>query len=223
MPKHKAPDIAANLRQRIQRGDWSSEGNLPNERALAEEFGVARNTIRNAFKLLEGEGLISRHVGRGTVIAERSNNELVAILEKVSGASPLDILNLRLILEPQAVAAAASNSSTQDLEYIMEADRHAVLSLDLETYEYWDNEFHRRIFLGTRNEFLINLFGMLSIIRHREPMMEIRQRAFSEERRLSYCAQHVQISNALRVRNAQGAANAMRTHLLARRRNYFGE
>ena len=94
MPKHKAPDIATNLRQRIQRGDWSSERNLPNERALAEEFGVARNTIRNAFKLLEGEGLISRHVGRGTVIAERSNNELVAILEKVSGASPLDILNL---------------------------------------------------------------------------------------------------------------------------------
>jgi DNA-binding FadR family transcriptional regulator len=223
MPKHKAPEIAAELRQRINSGEWNAESAMPNERALALEYGVARNTLRNAFKVLEDEGLINRHVGRGTVIAERSSNELVGILQKISGASPLDILNLRLMLEPQATAAAAIHASTQDIDHIMDADRHAVTALDLESYEYWDNEFHRRIHLGTRNEFLINLFGVLSIIRHREPTMELRQRSFNEERRQNYCAQHVSIANALRVRDAEGAALAMRTHLLTRRKHYFGE
>jgi DNA-binding GntR family transcriptional regulator len=53
--------------------------------------------------------------------------------------------------------------------------------------------------------------------------MELRQRSFNEERRQNYCAQHVSIANALRVRDAEGAALAMRTHLLTRRKHYFGE
>ena len=223
MPKHKAPEIAANLRSRIQNGEWAADGAVPNERALAEDFGVARNTIRNALETLEDEGLIGRHVGRGTVIKEKASGELVEILGKVSGASPLDLLNLRIMLEPQAAAAAATTASARDIEAMLDADHHAAASFDLETYEFWDNEFHRRIYSGTRNEFLINLFGVLSIVRHREPMMDIRQRAFTEDRRLAYCAQHVEIAKALVSRDAPAAALAMRTHLASRRRNYFGE
>jgi DNA-binding FadR family transcriptional regulator len=223
MPKYKAPEIADKMRTRIQRGEWSTAIALPNERALAEEFGVARNTIRNAFKALESEGLISRHVGRGTLVAEKASDELVRILDKISGASPLDILNLRLIIEPQSAATAASTASNTDLEQIMEADRQAVAAHDLKSHEYWDNEFHRRIFAATRNEFLLNLYEVLAIIRYREQMMDIRRRAFSEEKRLIYCSQHVLIINALQARDAPAAAQAMRTHLLTRRRNYFGE
>lgn len=223
MPRHKAPDITAALRARITGGEWTATGALPNERALAAEFGVARNTIRNAFKPLEAEGLISRHVGRGTVMKAQASDELAAILAKVSGASPLDLLNLRLIIEPQAAATAASHASAEDLAMIIDADRHAAASLDLDVFEHWDNEFHRRIYAGTRNEFLVNLFGILSIIRHREPIMDIRRRAFSEERRLAYCRQHVEITGALQARDAKAAALAMRGHLAARRRNYFGE
>jgi DNA-binding FadR family transcriptional regulator len=156
-------------------------------------------------------------------VKEKASDDLLNILQKVSGASPLDILNLRLIIEPQAASAAATHASTQDIESIKEADEHAASALQLEDYEYWDNEFHRRIYVGTRNEFLINLFGLLSIIRHRAPMMDIRIRSFTEERRQDYCAQHVAIMNALQSRNATLAAQEMRIHLTARRRNYFGE
>jgi len=223
MPAFKARDITENLRGRIQNGEWGASTTLPNERAFAEEFGVARGTIRNAFKALEEEGLISRHVGRGTIVKEKASDDLLNILQKVSGASPLDILNLRLIIEPQAASQAATHASTQDIESIKEADTHAAIALKLEDYEYWDNEFHRRIYVGTRNEFLINLFGMLSIIRHRAPMMDIRTRSFTEERRQIYCVQHVAIMNALQSRNAAQAAQEMRAHLTARRRSYFGE
>jgi DNA-binding FadR family transcriptional regulator len=223
MPKHKAPEIAAALKARIDSGEWAAAGAIPNERALALEFGVARNTIRNAFKALEAEGLISRHVGRGTMVKQKASDELARIVANMSGASPLDLLNLRIIIEPQVTATAATHASAHDIAEVAEADRHAIAARDLEGFESWDDEFHRRIYAGTRNEFLINLFGVLSIIRHREPMMDIRRRAFTEERRLAYCAQHREIIGALASRDAPAAARAMHAHLAARRRNYFGE
>jgi DNA-binding FadR family transcriptional regulator len=221
MPKHKASDIATEIKGRIESGDWASA--IPNERALALDFGVARNTIRKAFKALEAEGLISRHVGRGTVVKEKASDELTRIIANMSGASPLDILNLRLIIEPQVAATAATHASAHDIAAVLEADGHAAVAHDLEMFESWDDEFHHRIYAGTRNEFLITLFSVLSIIRHRAPMMDIRRRAFSEERRLAYCAQHREIIAALSARDAPAAARAMQAHLAARRRNYFGE
>jgi DNA-binding FadR family transcriptional regulator len=223
MPSYKARDITENLRSRIQNGEWGAASSFPNERSLAEEFGVARGTIRNAFKVLEEEGLISRHVGRGTIVKEKASDDLLKILHTVSGASPLDILNLRLIIEPQAAATATSHASAHDIESIKDADLHASKSYDLESYQYWDNEFHRRIYVGTHNEFLINLFSVLSIIRHRAPINDIRARTFTETRRLEYCTQHHLILEALQARNAPKAAQEMRAHLMLRHRNYFGE
>jgi DNA-binding FadR family transcriptional regulator len=223
MARVKATDITTILRERIEDGVWRTDEALPTERVLAEEFGVARNTLRRALLTLENEDLISREVGRGTIVKQRSSDELRRVLERISGASPLDILNLRLIIEPQVAASAAIHATSRDVNAIEEANGFAAASTDLETFEKWDNEFHMRIYNATHNEFLIDFFKLLVVVRYRLPMMAIRQRAFTEERRLEYCDQHVQIMQALKSRNAAGASEAMRNHLAARRRYYFGE
>ena len=41
---------------------------MPPERDLADEFGVARNTVRRAVGFLEDDGTVVRHVGRGTFL-----------------------------------------------------------------------------------------------------------------------------------------------------------
>jgi DNA-binding FadR family transcriptional regulator len=211
MARVKATDITTILRNRIEDGVWRTEESLPNERLLAQEFGVARNTVRSALQTLENEDLINRKVGRGTIVRQRTSDELRRVLERISGASPLDILNLRLIIEPRDIAT------------IEEANSFADASIELDSFEKWDNEFHMRIYNSTHNEFLIDFFKILIVVRYRTPMMAIRQRAFSEERRLEYCDQHAQIMAALKSRNAAGAGEAMRMHLATRRRNYFGE
>ncbi|HVJ44481.1 MAG TPA: winged helix-turn-helix domain-containing protein, partial [Dongiaceae bacterium] len=68
MPRPIAADIARSLKQRIDSGEWSDGRQVPPERDLAADFGVARNTIRKAMHLLEEGGTISRHVGRGTYV-----------------------------------------------------------------------------------------------------------------------------------------------------------
>lgn len=62
--------LADIFRQRIARGVWSEGEMLPSIEKLMEEFSVARVTVRQAVKLLSGEGLVSPHRGRGTIINE---------------------------------------------------------------------------------------------------------------------------------------------------------
>jgi DNA-binding FadR family transcriptional regulator len=223
MPQSKSVDIATNLRNRIESGTWPSDAALPNERQLASEFGVARNTIRNALHKLETENLIRREVGRGTIVNQRTSDELRRVLDRVSGASPLDILNLRLIIEPQVAATAAVHASARDLAAIEQANIEAAAVHELADYEKWDTEFHNCIYAATHNEFLIDFNKLLVVVRQRAPMMAIRQRAFTEERRIDYCNHHDQILAALKTRNAALASEAMRHHLATRRKNYFGE
>jgi DNA-binding FadR family transcriptional regulator len=223
MPKNLAPDIAISLSARIKSGEWSAANMLPNERALAETYGVARNTVRRAMAVIEQEGLISREVGRGTMIREQPSSDMIELMQRIAGTSPLDIVNMRLIIEPQAAASAATNASESELRGIRLAHEAAAAATAPEDYEPADTEFHRRIFMSTRNQFLHDLHDMLLVIRGREPMVEMRRRNFSEARRRAYSRQHGAIVDALISRDSDEAAKAMRAHLIARSRDLFGD
>ena len=223
MAKGKSSRIEADLRLRLEQGEWEANARLPDERSLAVHYDVARNTIRRAFTALEQEGLIFRQVGRGTIVRGRPDEHASGILKRFEGASPLDILNLRLFIEPHAAAAAARHASDHDLRSIQQAKAMAEQHHVLETYEYWDNEFHRRISLASGNKFISEFFSLMTIIRYAAPMMEIRKLWFTEDRRQGYCDDHDRIMSALENWDSEGAKAAMRDHLLARRRNYFGQ
>jgi GntR family transcriptional regulator len=64
----RARQVADVVRRQIARGDFP-HGQLPDERELGAEFGVSRNTVREALALLRGEGLIERVQGLGTVVS----------------------------------------------------------------------------------------------------------------------------------------------------------
>ncbi len=61
--------VANNIAARIEAGEISSK--LPSERSLAQEYGVAYQTVRHAMKVLRDQGLIVTRQGRGTFIAPR--------------------------------------------------------------------------------------------------------------------------------------------------------
>jgi GntR family transcriptional regulator len=61
--------VAAELRRRIESGRWASGQKISTIEELQDEFGVARVTVRQAVELLEKDGLVRRHQGRGTFVA----------------------------------------------------------------------------------------------------------------------------------------------------------
>jgi GntR family transcriptional regulator len=62
--------VAAQLEERILNDVWLAGSRIPAERELASEFGVARSTVREALELLERSGLVIRHQGSGTFVAQ---------------------------------------------------------------------------------------------------------------------------------------------------------
>nr|WP_253267995.1 GntR family transcriptional regulator [Streptomyces asoensis] len=63
--------IAADLRRRISSGEWAPGEAIPTLRVLTEAYGVSEITIRNALKLLVGEGLVETRARAGTIVRER--------------------------------------------------------------------------------------------------------------------------------------------------------
>lgn len=63
--------IAMLMRQRVLGGQWPARSQMPTIEALMTEFGVSRVTIRLALDMLERDGLIERHRGRGTFVTDR--------------------------------------------------------------------------------------------------------------------------------------------------------
>ena len=60
--------IAADIRRRIGRGEWTRSQRIPSEIELAQEYGVSRMTLRQALEYLEKEGVLSRKRGLGTFV-----------------------------------------------------------------------------------------------------------------------------------------------------------
>jgi GntR family transcriptional regulator len=67
-PHSRYLDIAAELRERIYRGEYQPGSNLPRLRDLAAEFGANRDTIARSIAVLESEGLVWAVPRRGTIV-----------------------------------------------------------------------------------------------------------------------------------------------------------
>lgn len=69
-PHDRTPSrqIARELRGQIDRGELVAGDKLPSERVLAERYGVARNTAREAIRLLADQGLVTAEHGRGVFV-----------------------------------------------------------------------------------------------------------------------------------------------------------
>ena len=182
---------------------------------------MARNTVRKAVDAMVGDGTIARHVGRGTFVNGEAN-ELAEILDRMTGVSPADLMAVRLMIEPQAAALAATYGSSSDIQAVAEAHRQASDAHETDQFERWDTEFHQRIFAATRNELLMSIHDVLRIIRSRNAWIELKRKTFSENRRLNYCTHHEEIVEALQNRDSDGAARAMRLHMEAIQVTLFG-
>jgi GntR family transcriptional regulator, transcriptional repressor for pyruvate dehydrogenase complex len=112
--------IASDIRGQIVRGELKTGDALPSEVALMEMFGVSRPTLREAFRILETESLISvrrgprggaRVISPGIGVAAR----YAGLLLQVTGTTIADVYEARTVIEPAAAGLLAVRRTRQDL------------------------------------------------------------------------------------------------------------
>src|SRR6184192_3474453 len=107
-----AERVATVLRRMLIRGEIIEGTMLPPESELMERFGVSRPTLREAFRVLESESLISiRRGSRGGARVQVPKGEVAArhagLLLQVRGTTLGDVYRARMIVEPPAAGMLA--------------------------------------------------------------------------------------------------------------------
>src|SRR5262249_60691985 len=92
----RSDQTLSRLRQLIESQDFS-EGRMPPERALASELGVGRRSLRRALDILEQEGRIQRHQGRGTFVQPQAGRPggMAVTSAMLEGGTPISALGLQ--------------------------------------------------------------------------------------------------------------------------------
>jgi DNA-binding FadR family transcriptional regulator len=201
------------LRDLIGTDRMSAKGRLPAERFLAAELGVNRRSLRHALDILEGEGRITRHQGRGTFVtdARRGTEGLVRELSKLN--NPVDTLEARLAIEPAQARLAALRATRGDIDKLFDAAEASRDAKDPASYEKADAAFHRRVAAAARNPLLIAIFEAVLEIASEGSWRHGRETAHCINRQAEYAAAHRRIAAAIAERNPTLAEEAMRAHL----------
>lgn len=76
--------VAGALRADIDRGRWKVGERMPTEAELSTQFGVSRNTVRQALDILHAMNLISRRQGRGTFVAPHGLSHMIGELKSLT-------------------------------------------------------------------------------------------------------------------------------------------
>ena len=146
--------VLAQIEENLRTGAWALGERLPGERALAEQMGVSRPSVREAVRVLEAMGIVRTAVGSGpdagaTVVDRPAAGLGAAVrLHIASGTLPVhDVVATRAVLETWAVGQAAQRDAAEDdladAQRLLEEMDDA--SLSPEDFVTLDPEFHHSL------------------------------------------------------------------------------
>ena len=215
--KRRKEDVTVKLiavfKQLIAEGTLEPGGRLPAERELAESFGVSRSSLRQALKVLEIMGVISQRVGDGTYLnkgADAILREPMEFLILLDGISAHELMEARLLVEPELAARAALRASEEDIAEIhrelgaMEAakDDHA-------KFVAHDLLFHQAVFHAAGNRVTSLMFSVVH--KSLDKLITMTSQVVEPEHTLTL---HRSIYQAIRKRDQDESRRRMTEHLV---------
>src|SRR5215472_4028275 len=203
--------LLADIKLMMFTGELAPGSKLPPERELAKKFGVNRGSLRQVLKVLEIMGVLTQRVGDGTYLnasAETILNEPLDFLILLDDLSHHELLETRMIVEPELAARAAERATTEDFVSL----RRAIAAMEncrtnQERLEA-DLAFHQCIFRASGNRICHLLFNVI----HRRVLTSMSQLSTRVplDRPLKF---HKRIYAAIQQRNPEEARRQMLEHI----------
>ncbi len=212
-----AAEIAVRLRKQIVSAQLATNERLAPERALATRYGVARGTVRQALRQLEASGHVVRRPGSGTYVVWSESAESRSVVETTR---PLELIDARFAIEPHMVRLAVLHATDFDLGKV---DAHLArieeAGADSGAFADADEHFHLEIARATQNPMIVWMMEKVHEVRSHEQWAHMRVLTLKPEIIELYNRQHRAIVEAIRARQAEEAAQAMKAHLATARQS----
>ncbi|MFS2222342.1 FadR/GntR family transcriptional regulator [Pantoea sp. B65] len=203
-----------------------AKGMLPAERVLAEKLNIKRHLLRLALQLMRDRGEIpAARPGRRTSVPKVKSRVVKHPIttaapqdavsnfigsDLVRSTNPLEVMEMRMMLEPALARLAALRASPEEIAAI----KAAASTPDDLTPSEADQRFHRAIAIGSRNSLVSELFVLLNQVAN-----DSRLRFAQSDEETTYDRieqrdrEHHLIADAIASRDSDGAERAMWQHL----------
>ena len=198
----------------VKRSELKPGDKLPPERELAEKLSISRNSLREAFRVLESRGLIKSKAGGGRYIREirkNGHNSTENIILSLEKSSILELLEAREMFEVKIAKIAAQRATPEDIKLIEMVLNKMKKKEELkdEKKTESDTEFHLAIASTSHNFVFVNIIKL-----HLDLLKETRGKTWQiPGRREKQYQEHQAILQAIREHNSKKAGEAMLTHL----------
>ena len=179
-PKRAFEEISAEIKRLIFKGTLKPGDRLPSETELANQFGVGRQTIREALRLLELSGFISMQKGGAggplivdTVLNSIGNSFLDAF--HMRGISVDELTSARLEIEKMVLRAACAHAGEQDIKALRENVLSARKKTDRHEHAFEENIlFHKLLTRASGNHvFIVVMESIMTVVGHFRSLLEI--------------------------------------------------
>lgn len=202
----------AQLRRWLADGTWQIDARLPPERDLATRLGVSRTDLRKALGVLETEGRIWRHVGKGTFVGGPPAEQAADLTALAGRTNPAEVMRMRLILEPAAAELAAISATPEQIAELRSLLVRTRAAQTFQDYVLWDYRLHLAVAESSRNSLMAGFLGALSAIRRSVVWRRLREKDPPRADNPSL-VEHERIVEAIEERNPEAAGRQMRQHL----------
>lgn len=218
-----AAGIVAQIRERLATRELKSGDRLPSERDLARQFGVSRNSLRQALRSLVDGGLLEMKLGpAGGAFIKDGGGAAVATglsdLYALGTIRPEHLTEARILVGVEVVRLACARGTDAEIDElaanVASADS-AALRGDISSRTELNIEFYRLLARMTRNPILVTVTDAVAAIT-RKYVEEI-----GPTSNASVMPFRHRFLALLRARDCEGAAAAMREHLLRLQRIYL--
>ena len=204
--------VADQLRQLIDSGEYEIGARLPTERELAQQFGLSRPTVREALIALEVEGRVRIRVGSGIYV--RAIEEQPPSLGRDNDEGPFELLRAREFVEGAVAAEAALHASEEDIRKLDEvlASMKASSHPSEETIGL-DRDFHTRVTGILGNAVLVRVVGEM-FDQRLNPYFERLSSYFENDQSWRVAMEeHEAVRDAIAAHDPERAKAAMQKHL----------
>lgn len=212
--------IASQLRRAILSDAYVSGDQIPPEREIARKFGASRTAVRNALRTLENQHLITRKIGSGTFVVHdgaRVSGEIAEI------TSPLELIEVRLALEPHIVRLAVLHGTARDMSSLADLlDKLEGSQEDHERFSEADQNFHLALAAATHNPLVVWIYERINDVRGHAQWNQMKDKILVPKRIAEYNVSHRLIYQAVNRRDADTAAELIMAHLTEARRDLLG-
>lgn len=216
----RVEQVMRKLETALLDGTWPAGTRLPAERALAEQYGVARNTIREAIQRLAARGLLQSRQGAGVFVTEQLRAGIASPWRQLVADHPVlrdDILEFRRVLEGATAYFAAMRADSGDLKRIRGLLRALETSReqDDKTAEAEaDAKLHEAIAQASHNTMFLHLHtSVIGMLREHITINGTGLRVQAEDASALLLLQHRTLCEAILARRPEEARTAMQTHI----------